>query len=238
MICVSLSKTYRMHKLGKYRESDRMSDLINDNYNTLSVLSRFNIPLGFEDREIGQVCRMNGVDTATFLAVVNMLADKDGACDVKYGFSLEAMMGYLHSAHDYFLDFRLPSIRTELTEALKNSRGDISQAIMRFFDDYCDEVRKHMEYEELNVFPYVRGLIEGRRRTEYNIAIFRKQHDQVEAKLAELKNIIIKYYPGNSTNELNAVLFDIFSCEQDLASHNRVEDALFVPAIVELEKNG
>lgn len=213
-----------------------MSDLINDNYRTLSVLSRFNIPLGFEDREIGQVCRMNGVDTATFLAVVNMLVDEEETCDGKYGFSLEAMMGYLHSAHDYFLDFRLPSIRIELTEALKNSRGDISQAIIRFFDDYCAEVRSHMDYEECNVFPYVRGLIAGRRTAGYNIDIFRRRHDSVEAKLAELKNIIIKYYPGDNTNELNAVLFDIFSCEQDLASHNRVEDALFVPAIVELEK--
>lgn len=215
-----------------------MSDLINDNYRTLSVLSRFNIPLGFEDREIGEVCRMNGVDTATFLAVVNILVDEEESCDGKYDFSLEAMIGYLHSSHDYFLDFRLPSIRSELTEALRKSRDDISQVIIRFFDDYCAEVRRHMEYEEQNVFPYVRGLIAGRRASEYNIDIFRKKHDQVEAKLAELKNIIIKYYPGNSTNELNAVLFDIFSCEQDLASHNRVEDALFVPAIVELEKNG
>ena len=216
-----------------------MSDLINDNYQVLLVLSRFGIPLGFEEREIGRVCRMNGVDTATFLAVVNMMVDKDMESQGSYGdFSLEAMIDYLHSSHGYFIDFRLPSIRMELVEALKESRGDISQAIIGFFDEYCTEVRRHMEYEEHNVFPYVRGLIAGRREGEYNIGIFRKRHDQVEAKLTELKNIIIKYYPGNGSNELNAVLFDIFSCEQDLASHNRVEDALFVPAIVELEKNG
>lgn len=47
----------------------------------------------------------------------------------------------------------------------------------------------------------------------------------------------IKYYPANGDNRLlNATLFDIFSCEEDLASHNRVEDYLFVPAIMELEK--
>ena len=53
----------------------------------------------------------------------------------------------------------------------------------------------------------------------------------------ELKNIIIKYYPaGGNDYLLNAVLFDIFSCEQDLASHCRVEDYLFVPAVLRLEK--
>ena len=52
-----------------------------------------------------------------------------------------------------------------------------------------------------------------------------------------LKNIIIKYYPaGGNDYLLNAVLFDIFSCEQDLASHCRVEDYLFVPAVLRLEK--
>jgi len=34
---------------------------------------------------------------------------------------------------------------------------------------------------------------------------------------------------------MNAVLFDIFNCEKDLASHNEVEDYLFVPAVLQLE---
>ena len=71
----------------------------------------------------------------------------------------------------------------------------------------------------------------------YSIAIFRKRHDQVEAKLTELKNILIKYYPASSSNELNSVLFDIFTCEQDLASHNYIEDYLFIPVIQKLEYN-
>ena len=35
---------------------------------------------------------------------------------------------------------------------------------------------------------------------------------------------------------LNDVLFDIFACERDLASHNYIEDHLFVPAVEELER--
>ena len=111
---------------------------------------------------------------------------------------------------------------------------------MRYFDQYVAEVRKHMNYEETTVFPYVRSLVQGKSGNgKYNIGIFSKQHDQVESRLAELKNIIIKYYPATGSNELNSVLFDIFSCATDLASHNRIEDNLFVPLIAELErKNG
>ena len=81
-----------------------------------------------------------------------------------------------------------------------------------------------------------KGCSGGEHPEGYSIDIFRRHHDQVEAKLAELKRIIIRYYPSGSTNELNGVLFDIFTCERDLASHNDIEDRLFIPAIKRLEE--
>ena len=93
-----------------------------------------------------------------------------------------------------------------------------------------------MSYEEKIVFPYVRNLLEGVKDPKYNISIFRKRHDQIEMKIVELKNILLKYYPGPDNYLLNSVLFDIFATEQDLASHNRVEDYLFVPAVLAIEK--
>lgn len=95
-----------------------------------------------------------------------------------------------------------------------------------------------MTYEEQSVFPYVESLLSGEKNAAYSIDIFRRQHDQVEAKLRELKNIIIKYYPSGGTNELNGVLFDIFTCEQELASHNAVEDEIFIPAVERLAATG
>lgn len=109
---------------------------------------------------------------------------------------------------------------------------------MRFFDEYAAEVQRHMSYEEQTVFPYVESLLSGEKNTAYSIDIFRRQHDQIDIKLRELKNIIIKYYPSGSSNELNGVLFDIFNCEHELASHNAVEDELFIPAVERLAAGG
>jgi regulator of cell morphogenesis and NO signaling len=109
--------------------------------------------------------------------------------------------------------------------------------IMKFFDAYAAEVHKHMDYEDMNVFTYVSALLEGRREGDFKIANFSKRHDQVEAKLTELKTIIIKYFPSEGDNyKMNAVLSDIFTCEQELASHCHIEDYLFVPAVLRLEK--
>lgn len=223
-----------MYKLGMYKETDKMYDLICENYQILLVLSRFDIALGFGDKSIGDVCRENGVDVNTFLIIVNMLVEDDVPISAS-GVSVHTLVTYLHNSHKYFLDFRLPVIREKLLGAIDYGGNDVSIAIMRFFDEYVAEVRKHMTYEEKTVFPYVESLLSGNLSSEYNISVFRKQHNQIETKLSELKNIIIKYYPATGSNELNSVLFDIFSCEQDLWSHNRIEDELFVPAILSLE---
>lgn len=231
----------KMYKLGRYKQTNRMSDLICENYPMLLVLSRFGISLGFGDKTIGEVCEDSGVDTKTFLTIVNLLLDDHTTAEqIDPSLSVEALVSYLQNSHSYFLDFRLPLIRRKLIEAIDCGHSDVSFAIMRYFDQYVAEVRKHMNYEETTVFPYVRSLVQGKSGNgKYNIGIFSKQHDQVESRLAELKNIIIKYYPATGSNELNSVLFDIFSCATDLASHNRIEDNLFVPLIAELErKNG
>lgn len=227
-----------MYKNGKYRETDKMSDLICDNYPMVLVMSRFGIELGFGEKNIGEVCRQNQVDTNTFLAVVNFLSDDTlrPTEPVHPSLSIETLIRYLHNAHDYFLDFRLPHIRHKLMEAIVGCPEDIAFIIRKFFDDYVAEINKHMTYEEKIVFPYVRLLLEGKRNSQYNISIFRHRHDQIEMKIIELKNILIKYFPGKGSNQLNDVLFDIFATEEDLTSHTRVEDYLFAPAILALEK--
>lgn len=228
-------KENKMYKLGAYSRDNQMSDLVCDNYPVLLVMSRFGIALGFGDKSIGQVCEENGVHTGTFLAVVNLLLDEGEPDDYKGDISVSALLGYLHNSHDYFLNFRLPAIRRNLLGAIDCGEKDIAIAILSFFDEYVAEVQKHMRYEETTVFPYVTALLSGVQPAGYSIDIFSKRHDQVESKLTELKNILIKYYPASSSNELNSVLFDIFTCEQDLASHNYIEDYLFVPVIRELE---
>ena len=225
-----------MYRIGKYGADDRMCDLVCAHSSVLLVMSRFGIALGFGERTIGETCREAHVDADTFLAVVNLPIAGERAAGPSC-VSVAPLTDYLHRSHGYFLDFRLPAIRAKLADAVAGG-GDLSVAILRFFDEYVSEVHKHMANEEARLFPYVRALLEGRRPTEYSIDEFSRQHDRIEAKLTELKNILIKYYPAGRTNELNGVLFDIFLCEEDLASHNEVENRIYVPAIRRLERGG
>lgn len=215
-----------------------MCDLVCDRYSVLQVMSRFGIALGFGDQTIAEVCEKHKVDTATFLAVVNLLLNEADGSVLVGEVSVRSLMDYLRNSHSYFLGFRLPAIRRKLIEAVDCSQSDVSFAIMRFFDEYVAEVDRHMDYEEKTVFPYVEALLAGERRAGYSIEDFRRHHDRIEERLRELKNIIIKYYPSDGTNELNGVLFDIFTCEQELYSHNTVENEIFIPAVERFASDG
>lgn len=223
-----------MYAINHYYADDRMGDLIGRQYALLLVMVRFGIPLGVADRTIAEVCRESGVDLETFLAVVNLLVDEENFELVPQAISLPTLVKYLHTSHDYFLNYRLPQIRFRLEQALAacGQPDQLQSLVMQYFDEYVQEVQNHMDYEDHKVFQYVEDLLAGRAaRDGYHIGIFSSRHDHVEERLVELKDIILKYIVTPSTHELNAVLFDIFACSDDLASHNSVEDNLFVPVI-------
>lgn len=226
-----------------YQASDKMSDLICGNHESLQLLSRFALPLGFGDKTVAQVCEMHHVHTPTFLAVVNykLLGVEPPIDDI----SLDTLMDYLKRAHKYYLDFCLPMIRRKLIEAINcgSENNKMAFLVIRFFDEYAEEVDRHMGYENKTVFPYVEQLVAGRCSGTFSIDMYARQHRavddrHVEAKLSELKNTIIKYYPSNTSNDLlNSALFDIFTCESDLAMHCMIEDNLFVPVVKRLENS-
>lgn len=227
-----------MAKLKRYIPADRMGELVGQNYEILHLLSRFGMSLGFGDSTIDEVCSRHGVHTATFLAIVNTMLDHSYSPTKEDGeISIDCFLKYLHNSHTYYLNFRLPEIRRKLITAIDGCHGDVAFAVIKFYDEYVAEVRRHLEYEESTVFPYVRQLLELTYQGTYSIDAFLSQHDRIEEKLTELKNILLQYFPADYSYDLNGVLFDIFNCESDLASHNYVEDHLFVPLVRQLEES-
>lgn len=219
----------------RYIASDKLKDLISDNCRLLMVLNRFGISLGFGEKTVKEGCESHGVDVATFLAVANFIGKGDREIE---GISLASLISYLKQAHVYFLDYVLPMIRRRLIEAIDCSGSDeVAFLILRFYDEYVVEVRRHMEYENRKVFTYVEALLRGEKDSRYSITLFAEKHNNMDKKLKELKDIIVRYYPEQSNDLLTSVLFDIINCEQDLSQHCEVEDYIFVPAVKKLENS-
>lgn len=225
-----------MKNLKMYEPQDKMITLIKDNYSVLQALGSFGINMGFGDKTVAETCELNGVDTYTFLAVVNFTINDFTNYEGDDRLSVPTLLHYLKASHSYYLDFQLPFIRRELQESISED-DQLGRLIMKFYDEYAQEIRRHMKYEEKSLFPYVQSLIDKRPVSDYNIEMFSKHHESTDKKLRELKLLIIKYLPANAhlNNKLTATLYDIYNNEEWLRQHAEVEDHIFTPAIRRLE---
>lgn len=213
-----------------YRPTDKMSDLMGtssknacmDNQ-VLQLIQRFGIPFGVGEKSIETVCRENDVDCTTLLAVVNFATNGEYQYTPKI--DVATLRQYLENAHTYFMDFQLPRIRQMLLEAINLAGTDnqVPLLIVRFYDEYVEEIRAHIQHENECAFEH--------HATD-------DQH--IASKAIELKNLIIKYYPHNDmTNQqtqeqnrlLYAVLHDIYHFENELALHCAIEDEIMLPAL-------
>ena len=220
-----------------YEPNDKMVTLIKDNCSVLQALSSFGISLGFGDKTVSETCQMNGVDTYTFLAVVNYTINGHGDFENDEQISVATLLHYLKASHTYYLDFQLPFIRRELQESI-NEDDALGMLIMKLYEAYAQEIPRHMKYEEKTLFPYVESLLDGCPMNDYNVETFSKHHEQTDQKLHELKLMIIKYLPADAlhNNQLTATLYDIYNNEEWLRQHAEVEDHIFTPAIKRLER--
>lgn len=218
-----------------YIRNDRMRDIINDNNNLLTVINRFSISLGFGDKSVAVVCEENGVDADTFLAVVNFISGKDWS---GYKISLQPLIGYLRKSHRFILNHALPNIKKTLIEGIQQtSNSEIAMFILKLYDSYMKEVKRHMEYEDDTVFSYVENLIAGEVKGKFNISDFSSRHEHMAGTLEELKELFIYQYNQKDNDLISIALFDITLCGNDLMSHCEIENNLLFPTVKKLENS-
>lgn len=220
-------------KIG-YTPATSMKELVRDNSALLPVISRFSIPFGFGDGSVEKVCADAGVDTNTFLSVCNLLSHYPYSLEE---LSLSSLMNYLRRAHASIQSLQLPRIRHHLIEAINSADSNgVVLMLIKFFDNYVIEVKRHLEHENEVVFSYVDALLDGHRKADFSIADFSVDHEPMSDKLRELKDIFIYHYRQADDGRLSATLVDIINCEQDLVSHFDVENLLFAPVVAALEE--
>jgi len=187
----------------------------------IQIISRFGLEMGVGEQTIEQVCAAHGVHTPTFLAIVNYKVFKQRALPADI--DIPTLQRFLHNAHAYFLDFRLPRLRRSIVEAIipADPATKIPGLILRCYDEFVDEIRTHIEHENAGLFE-------------------EHEHDdeRITSKLTEIKNLIIKYYPSPATGNpspvtytLISVMSDLWHTEQDFADHCAIEDYILRPAL-------
>ncbi|MEL7586025.1 MAG: hemerythrin domain-containing protein [Prolixibacteraceae bacterium] len=225
-----------------FNKDDKMSSLISGNYNLLPVINRFGIKLGFKEKTIGEVCKEQQINTSFFLAIVNTYTDESYFPHSELlSFSPFLIIDYLMTTHQYYINYVLPKIERLLNQVLLSCKEDCSslKMISSFYHKYKTELLLHFQQEDEKVFPYIKELYTTRELKDpgNSLAVFENEHNNVEVKLSDLKNLIIKYLePNYDLNDMNEFLIALFQFEKDIFDHARIEDKILNVQVLQFEE--
>ncbi len=225
-----------MNTNSTYKVNDKISFVIANDYRLLQVVSRCGISLGFGDNSIEYICNKCEFDPYTFISIINYVSNgRYDNIDFKK-IDLSSILKYLKNTHIYFLDFQFANVRRHLLYAIDCSiKNELAFLVLKFYDEYVEEVKKHMDFEEKTTFTYVESIINGHLKTnnkKSKINILSHHHHDIEDRLKELKRLFIQYYPQTEVdNRLNSALFELYRTQDELMIHCGVEEKIFMPSI-------
>ena len=221
-----------------FAENTKMAELVISNPKLMLTLSRFGIELGFGDHNVKEVCEKANVSPSFFLLICNLYSNHDfipSQEDIK-SVDADAILAYLSESHKYYLEERLPHIESHLKRIVDACPARYGNTINGFFNEYKDEVEGHFKYEENVVFPYIKSLYDKTIKPNFSISEFKSNHSNIEDKLNDLMNILIKYLPANIfPKERIEISLDIMEVTSDLSCHTLVEERVLVPFVEMME---
>ena len=230
---------YQTHKT--YITSDmKMSDLIVENSSLLLLLEHFEIDFAVKDKTIGQLCAENNIDLSVFLVFGNLYngfyPDKKEINALK---DISTIIRFLKNSHRFYKHDKYPELKSFLVQLHQKQDTDDILLIEKFFNDYFEEVLEHLDYEESIVFPYICRLIEDgkiARRNNFSANEYREHHTDIETKLTDLKNLLLKHISLKNDFPLRRkFLFSLFELEFDLNIHSLIEDKILLPLVGKIE---
>ena len=146
------------------------------------------------------------------------------------------ILRYLHQSHDYYLSRAIVEMEASTTRLLAPCTKKQQEVVWDFFRGYKVELKNHFGFEEEEVIPYVQDLMIGRQRSGFSIDRFEENHSNIDEKLSDFKNLVMKSLPPacDSMERLQLLLW-IFALQEDLKCHTYIEDHILVPMVRLLE---
>lgn len=223
----------------------KTSDIIIGNPYLMLMLEHLEIKIEVHEKTVEQICNEYNINIDLFLTIANLFNGINSSPSTVYSFNdIQIIIRYLKNSHQYYLKEKYPQIQNYIK--VINKINDHSEILMieKFFNKYFREVTEHLDYENEVVFPYVINLDNKRVNNNhdnidinYSVTEYREHHNDIEEKLTDLKNLLIKYLPQKNDQQIRRqLLFCLFELEFDLKIHSQIEESILIPLVEKLEQ--
>jgi regulator of cell morphogenesis and NO signaling len=220
----------------------KMAGLIFENPALQLMMEHFELNYLVHEKNVQQYCEENNISKELFLSIANLYNGFHSIEAINFSAKdLLRILKYLKNSHNYYENEKYPEIRYLIDQLyLKNDTPEI-KLIGKFFDEYFEEVKEHLSYENITVFPYFNKLLsvdkDGKNfGTSFSVNEYSEHHTDIESKLNDLKELLLKHIPVKNDRVLRRkIILSLFELEYDLNVHSLIEEMILIPAIRKLE---
>lgn len=219
----------------------KLFDLIEENPSLLLMMQHFNIDFRVGDLTVSQLCNVEGISEKLFISIANLY---NGFRPVENPIDsiddLRQTIEFLRNSHDYYREDKYPQISLYIKQLQENHPEKELKLLEKFFNEYFAEVIDHLDYEDNVAFPYFIELINKKTSSKtdlYSAKEYSEHHTDIELKIKDIKNLLLKYVTINDDLDLRRkLLFSLFELEYDLYIHSLIEETILIPFGYNIEK--
>lgn len=223
-----------------------LANMISQNPELILVSERLEIFPGFGDKTIEEIAADKDINPDLLLLLLEMQLKPDQIPNIELPVDdIEKIVDFLSISHDYYTQELYPVIAKNIDLLAEKNKHPSVQMVKLFFNEYKEEAARHFEYENETAFPYIRNLYKTEQSPsqqvpeEYSADTYRENHDNIEEKMDDLKQLLIKYLPCEESDfriRRNLVfVLDRLDC--DLKAHAKIENEVLIPLVRKLEKS-
>lgn len=232
---------YYSHKTYITGES-KMLDLIYENHLLLLFLQHLHIDFTVGNKSVNTLCKEYAISPTIFIPIANLYNGfyPDTHQHITYtNKETETVLSFLKSSHSFYLKEKFPELTDHLEKLTQTEQKQDYILLKKFYQEYFQEVKEHLKYEDEIVFPYITNLLANTKQTTpFSVHEYRNHHTDIETKLTDLKNLFLKHLNIKNSLPLQRKFLNIlFELEFDLKIHAIIEDEILVPIIEKIEIN-
>ncbi len=199
-----------------------LHELIEKNNRILLLMEHFGTGFTVADLTIDELCRLRDINPEIFACFCNLYnGNFQNFYEPKNADDISQMIVFLENAHRYYLDEIYPEIKFYIKKLSEINDTDDIKMVEKFFESYFSEVKKHLEYEQKKLFPMLRSM-------DFSAKGGSKiRHGDIETKLADLKNLLLKHIRLVDKNGFKRRLLSaMLEFQFDLNIHSMIEENL------------
>lgn len=221
--------------------NEKIVELIEQNPKLLLMLQYLNVNFCVGDKKLKDIAEEKGISDYLLLAIANLYCGTiPNENPIKKRKDIKDTVEFLKNSHYYYREEKYPEILGFIKELQKRHPNKEIMLLEKFFIDYFQEVKEHLNYEDNVAFPYFLQLIRKNTDTtasDYTSRDYSEHHTDIELKLKDFKTLLLKHINIKDDYELRKkLLFAVFELSNDLYIHSLIEDTVLIPGGKLMEK--